>query len=237
MDTTGDVIIGAMRWLPRRLSLLLAVALLVGGCVELEQAIEIRADGGARLALHYSVPLESYAVLAETQAIIQDWQGDVDETGRDRGLHWFFNEALAREYFSGPNLSLESYRVYDEDDRRHVELVCEASNLSQELRSGRLGDFRLTKTDGDVYRLDAELARTQYAETRLSAQDKDLLREITRGLVIELTVRTPTPILETSGEKVDARRVVWRFDAEEDWWFLFETPAVFVTFEGGDLRL
>ena len=212
---------------------LLTLLLLLGatGCIEMEQRILLRADGGAEFGFHYSIPMDSYELLQESQAIIQDWQ-DQGAGNAMKDLNWIFNEKLARKYFSGENIRLRHYWITEKEGRRHVRLICEVRNLRRALRTGKLGDFRLVKTKDGNYRFSAELVRTQLMDANLSKEDTELLREITRGMVIQLYVQTPSRILDTSGAQLDGRRVVWRFDADEDWWFLFESPKVFVTFSG-----
>jgi hypothetical protein len=218
------------------LTLLMPMLLLcVSGCVEMEQRIVLRADGSAEFGFHYSIPMDSYAILQESQAIIQDWQ-DQGAGNAMQDLNWIFNEKLARKYFSSEDIRLKHYWITEKEGRRHVRLICEVRNLRRALRTGKLGDFRLVKTEEGNYRFSAELVRTQLMNVDSSQEDAELLREITRGMVIQLYVQTPSRILETSGAQLDGRRVVWRFDADEDWWFLFESPKVFVTFSGDGLE-
>ena len=70
---------------------------------------------------------------------------------------WFFNEALAKETFSGEGIRLREWTTWAKDGRRHVRIVCDLQNMAKGLATGKFGDFTYMKLESGEYLLRAEL--------------------------------------------------------------------------------
>jgi len=209
-------------------------ALLLTGCIHVEQRLELRANGSGRVSYHYSVAEETYDVLATAQALMQHWQGR-PVAGSGSGLNWLFSRDRATDHFSGSGLRLTSYREYSKFGRKHVELSVSVEDIVQALSSGKFGLFSLSRTEDGNWCLRAELAAdpgprdvTQDQLQRLQALCDDL------WLCLEVTA--PSRIVETTAQDVRGKCVKWVFEPGRDGALLAVTPRVEVCFSGEALE-
>ena len=216
-------------------ALTVMVGLLAGGCLEFEETITIRNGGGATIKLEYSLEEALAGTWATAQGQIEEWQ-DNPPVADPRKLDWILNENLARKYFHGNGIALERYNTTVKNGRRQVLLVCSLTEINEGLATGKFGDFTLTRRSNGDYIFKADLPESGEA-TPVTAERKEKLQALCRGLQIKITVQVPGKILETTAPAREEKSAVWTFDAAKDSGFLLRTPQISLTFSGQDLTL
>lgn len=211
---------------PLPILLLIAVCMICGGCIHLEQEIRINPDGSAAVSYHYSVPETDLPALATGRRIIDEWQG-CEVAG---GENWFTNRTAVENHFAANGAELQVYRNYSRAGRRHVELVVFTHNAAEGLNSGLFGTFELLETpDGSVlFRATPPLLSQEPATDDVTAAIKALAGD----LRIVFSVRTPRPIVSSTAPEVHDQVARWVFDAAENDAFLTRIPPVHVIYQG-----
>ncbi len=213
----------------------LAAVLMAGGCLEMSQEIRLKEDGAAEFSLHYSIPLVWLETVGDGHDLIRGWQtGEAPPPAGQR--KWMFNQAAVREYFSQNGLTMMDFQLWTDTatGRRHARVQFAADNLQRSLPGGRMGDFSLTRNeDGEmVFRANfAFVSAPTATPVEMPQAEADFWRELLQGLVVELKVVAPTPILETTGELIDQQTAHWRFEPATDLELLRLPPVIELRFQ------
>ncbi|MBT3376703.1 MAG: hypothetical protein HN742_15670 [Lentisphaerae bacterium] len=211
----------------------LLAALSMSGCLHLEQAITIEADGSGTFDYHYVIPQSALPAATATQQQLERWQGLTPSESVSR-LDWFLSERAARTYFGGPGRKLEFYRSYSRNKHRHVDIRVSVSSVHRALTSGQFGQFAIRREDGGDYAFEAELV-SYPVEKPLTKEQLARLKALTQGLSLRLRVTPPTEILTTTAPAVQDRTAVWHFEPDADPSLLSRTPQIGLTFSGKGL--
>jgi hypothetical protein len=206
-----------------RALLLAVVAMLVPGCIHLEQQIKVYGNGSAVITYEYSVAEETFGTTATGRLAIQRWQGNTQG-----GLDWFASEKAVNEFFAGDDFEVQLYRVSRKGGRRHVRVVLLVQDLSKALATGKLGDLRVETTPEGNWRLFDPTP--QPAGEKLTTAEVEKLRALCDDLWLRLTIQTPGKVVSTTAPAKDDREVTWSFDAGTDDSFLRERPRIEVVF-------
>ncbi len=197
---------------------LLLLALLLPGCLRLQQVIEISKENKGRFKLEVSLPKEVVDAFVA--------KGDVRAAT-------FFDPIKGAAYFAETDgFRITNYRVFDhkEEDgstRKYIQVEGEMTDVRKALASGKLGRFEyVPKQDGPSrISLAFDLPR--------AAGKPQKLREAASGLKLYLKLDVPGKITETTaGKKQHGRSwASWTFNADADPSFLQTPPKISVTYK------
>ena len=186
-----------------RLFALLALPLLLTGCLHFRQTITLHANGGMTVSLVYSVPEDQMPALTAAHDAIAGWQRQDAQTP-----NWFMDETAVRTFFNQPDagLKLLLYRKYVRNGRQTAEIIIEAKDARRACANGYFGNLTL-----DGRSLTIQLSDTPDA---LPKADIQRLRGLCDDLTLEIEVLAPANIRETNGYRRDRRRAYWLFSAD-----------------------
>jgi len=155
------------------------LGLLLGGCIHLEQRIQINPNGSGVVTYEYSVAEETFGTVAAGRMAIGGWQDPPVA-----GLNWFASERAVNEYSAGDEFEVQQYRTTRQGARRHVRIVVLAGdrgfpelpeaarrNLELYLRAG--GTLLCDSSEGDS---DGEFRRSVGRELEAILPDYPLTR-------------------------------------------------------------
>ena len=208
--------------------IIVLLALWGAGCVELEQVMVIRADGGGAITLHYLIDSQLLAAQASAQKAVEGMQtGEVPADKTAEQLKWILNEEKARAYFSDDNIRLQRYSSVMNSGKQSVTIECTMDNVSKALTTGKFGTFSLIKTEAGPYRLHADLP--QGGEVSDPAK-LERLRALTKGLKLQFAVQVPGKILTAPGAEIAGRTARWTFNPAQNDACLKTPPAIDLTY-------
>jgi len=194
----------------------LTVVLFCTGCLDFEQRMTLTEDGAVEVVFDYTVDRSALPVLARFREILQQWQeGRSSAEGvRPNTLAWVFNKPLVRKYLKEADVQLVSYRDEVLKNRRHVRIVCRASDARRAFRSGVLGDFSLRPTQAGNWILEAAGDVLPLTDKDAAAvnENADVVRELCRGVQLRLEIIVPGAIVASSADSFSGRRAVWEID-------------------------
>ena len=204
------------------------LAALATGCVEFEQGMVIRADGGGAITLHYLIDEQLLAAQTSAQKAVEGMQtGEIPADKSAAQLNWILNEEKARAYFPDDNIRLQRYSSVMRSGRQSVTIECTMDNVSKALATGKFGNFSLVKTEKGPYHLHADLP--QGGEVTDPAR-LERLRALTAGLKLQFTVQVPGKILTAPGAEIAARTARWTFNPAQHETCLKTPPAIDLTY-------
>ena len=188
------------------------------GCVQLRQELTIGADNTGAFALRLAVPAARYdAMVAGDEAALP-------------ALRPLFDPGKGAMYFpEADGFVVRAHRVYTDGEWRQLTIEGDITDLKKALASGRLGGFALTTADGRTTLRVAPAAYGPIAPSDADPARRDELRALMTGLHIQLVVRTPADIHETTAPDKQDRLAVWTYDMEKHRDFLEKTPDIRVS--------
>lgn len=200
------------------------LGLLLGGCIHLEQRIQINPNGAGVITYEYSVAEETFGTVAAGRMAIGGWQDPPVA-----GLNWFASERAVNEYFAGDEFEVQQYRTTRQGGRRHVRIVVLAKDIQAALATGKIGDFRLDQTPEGNWRFHG--AEPAKPAKKLSDAEVDKLRALCDDLWLRLIVVTPNPIVTATTKDREETQATWLFDPGADDSFLRERPRIEVVYQ------
>lgn len=200
-------------------------SLLLGGCIHLEQRIQINPNGSGVITYDYSVAEETFGTVASGRMAIGSWQNPPVA-----GLDWFASERAVNEYFAGDQFEVQHYRISRKGGRRQVRIIVLAKDIQAALATGKIGDFRLDQTPEGNWRFHS--AAPAKPAKKLTDEELDKLRALCDDLWLRLVVATPYPIVEATTKDKEETQATWLFDPAADDSFLRERPRIEVTYQG-----
>lgn len=190
--------------LQTRLFALLALPLLLTGCLHFRQTITLHANGGMTVSLVYSIPEDQMPALAAAHDAIAGWQ----RPDGAKTPNWFMDETAVRTFFTRPDegLKLLLYRKYVRNGRQTAEIIVEAKDARRACANGYFGNLAL----------DGRTLTIQLSDTpdTLPKADIQRLRDLCDDLTLEIEVLAPANIRETNGYRRDRRRAYWLLSAD-----------------------
>jgi hypothetical protein len=192
--------------------ILALVCMLCGGCLELQQSVELRRDGSAYVTYDYSLPLETVPVLEDMQNVIDEGTGEAGAVA-GHGGNGFLNRVAVENFCAKtPGVALRRYTSHDSQGLRKIHYEIEAKNGESAINQGVFGAFRLETLEDGRHRIYAELPQ---GVSHLNAERTAALKQLTEGMRLRLAVQVPTPIEETTGTLVNHRLTAsWAFDGK-----------------------
>ena len=220
----------ALRSTLRRLAAaaLFTAGLLAAGCIEFEQIMVIRGDGGGAITLHYTVDEQLLAAQADAQRAVEAAQTGAKVTSPLEQLNWIFNEEKARAWFSDDGIRVQRYVTGTRNGNRSVTVDCTVESFPKALATGKFGALTLVKTENGPFRLHADLP--QGAPVTDPARI-ERLKALTKGMKLQFIVQAPGRILTAPGAETAGRTVRWTFDPAKDDSCLKNPPAIDLTYD------
>ena len=93
-----------------RIFSLLVFAVLIAGCINYEEDIELNADGSGKMLMHYSIPQQLHAMMELGQDTQQDKKDE---------MPFKFKEAEIRTDLSAPGVTVDKVESKAEGDQQH----------------------------------------------------------------------------------------------------------------------
>jgi hypothetical protein len=236
------------RWLAALAGL---VALAGAGCIKMDQDLTINADGSADMKLHYAMTEQA---ITQLEAMKQMAAKNPDMKVETQGPELAFDEAQIKAEFEkkkGEGVELKSVRVEAKDGWKHAYIEARCKDLAAAAKAGKSGGnqggYALTKNaDGD-YVLEMAGAKMgggkapEKLTAEQKAQQQAMMKTMMAGLKVTLRVSVPGDVVETTGEKKDARTAEWVLDISDAKFFekseAMEKNGPKVVFSGKGLDL
>jgi hypothetical protein len=227
------------RWL-----VIAALALVLTGCIKLDQTLTLEKDGSGTLDVRYGMSEQAIAQLEMMEQMSQS-MGEGDGTGiemdADTPFDFDFDEAQVREDFESQDLEgveLISASSETVDGWRYMELKVKFDSLGalmkteffedseMSLTKDAEGNYVLSQRSGDGG--DTEDASS--GDEEMQAQMLEQMSAMFAGMHIANRVVVPSEIVETNATEVDGRTAAWVFDIDED-------PSVMTKLENLSMRV
>ena len=193
------------------------VALLLTGCLELEQKIVLAADGSAVFTYIYDIPNDNLPVIEGYFASLTPANNS------------FLSEAAVKKFYNRPQdgIELRGYKRTTKNNRTTIQIIILTRNFEKALKTDCFPSIAFSKAvENAPNRL--ELKFPQPPE---DASDQDIaqIAALCKGLKLSCELQVPSAIKNTIGHKRTPRSAVWHFSADNAAAQIFKTlPPVFV---------
>jgi hypothetical protein len=192
-------------------------ALLITGCVEVEQEITLKNSNSGTFKIFVSMPIDIYDTFLKTD-------------GKD-SVTRFFDAAAGTAYFNNTEgFKVTGYRVFDNenDGRKYARIEGKLTDAEKALASGKLGDFEFKKGSGGVTRLALRVPKRQRPRT---SSDNDQLAKVFEGVKLKLVLEVPGDIVKTSAAEKSDDTAEWLFSPADNADFVSAFPDVYVEYK------
>ncbi len=180
--------------------------LLFSSCVQLDELIEINKNGSARISITYSIPADSIQLLKDSDMVLAELNNEKYDAEAPPRL---FDENKLNAHFKKiEGVEINSLRVNQKDGRLVTSINLQVNNFRKALRKGLLPYTSLQK-ERDGY-----LFSAVYPFNLSKVKENKSLTSALEQMSISFKVKTPTPIIETTGKKGDGNLVTWSFSPE-----------------------
>ena len=229
-----------LRWIG-----IMGLALIVAGCVKVDQTITLDKDGSGTLEMRYGMSEQTIAQLEAMQQMSQG-MGEEGAAGAEDESPFEFDEEQVRRDFEADKpegvelVALSSENVggwkyinmtlkFDDLEALKRTEFFEDSNLSL-VRDGD-GNYVLTQTSGDDAVGDmGDMGDMGGDGEEMQAQMMQQMSAMFAGLRIVTSVVVPTKIIDTNATEVEGDKASWVFDIDED-------PAVLSKLDNTKMRV
>jgi hypothetical protein len=205
---------------------IMALALVVAGCVKVDQTITLNKDGSGTLDMRYGMSEQTIAQLEAMQQMSQGMGGDEAGEGDEDQSPFEFDEAKVREDFEADKpegVELKSLSSETVDGWKYINMTVafddlEALKRTEFFKDSHLtlerdgdGNYVLTQTTGDDAVGDMGGEGKQMQEQMMQQ-----MAAMFAGLRIVTRVVVPTKIIDTNATEVDGNKASWVFDIDKD---------------------
>ncbi|MCR4573386.1 MAG: hypothetical protein K5787_06435 [Lentisphaeria bacterium] len=182
----------------------IAIAILLAGCLELEQKIVLSSDGSAVFTFIYDIPNENLPAVEGFFAA---------QTPPDGG---FLSESAVKKFYNRPQdgIELRGYRRIKKDNHTIVQVIVLARNMDKAMKTDCFPSVEYTKkTKETPGRLELKLPKLP---ENASEADLKQVANFCKGLKLTCEFQTPANIEKISkfGHQSSSRRAVWHFSAD-----------------------
>jgi len=189
----------------RQVLLLSFLLLALSGCVTLDEYIEIRRNGSAKIVLSYSISQEDLPLLNDADAVLNELAGQKQQGDMAR----IFDVEQMRKHFSGiEGIDIISLRTSEDDGRVSMYMNIQVEDFRGALRQGLLPYTTLEKA-GSEYVFSAS-----YPFNLSRLQPSSELLEVMNSLEVSFKVKTPTMITSTTALRKLANLAEWTYSPE-----------------------
>lgn len=222
----------------------LAVLLLAAGCIQVEQAIEIRPDGSGTLDLSYGMSRET---VGQIEGAVREASGLEQEPDATPSSPMDFDEASIRESFKDfepHGVTLASLETETRADWKFMRLKIAFRDLAGLTKTSFFSDRNVSlrrNAEGHyTFRLAAGANDAEASgPTADSPEMEQLAKEIMKGFRMAVSITAPGRVLATSGDRKDDHTVAWEFDLDKDPQAVSRAGSLdmWVTFDGEGLKI
>ena len=187
------------------------LALLLTGCLELEQKIVVAADGSAVFTYIYDIPNENLPVVEGYFAA---------QTPADNS---FLSEAAVKKFYNRPQdgIELRGYKRTTKNNRTMIQIIILTRNLEKALKTDCFPSIAFTKAaENTPNRLELK-----FPAPPEDASDEEIaqIAGLCKGLKLSSAIKN------TIGHKRTPRSAIWHFSADNAAAPIFKTlPPVYV---------
>lgn len=200
-----------------KLPAIIAISLLLVGCLELEQKIVLSSDGSAVLTYIYDIPNENLPV-------IEGYFSSLSPPGNS-----FLSEASVKKYYNRPQdgIELRGYKRLKKNDKTIIQIIVLTRDFEKAMKTDCFPSFAYTKAkDSTPNRLELKFPPPPEDKTKEEIAE---MAGLCKGLKLSCELQVPTPIKNTIGHKRTPRSAVWHFSADTAAAQIFNPlPPVFV---------
>jgi hypothetical protein len=219
-----------------RFALISFVALVLAGCMEVEQEITINRDGSGQMKGHFALPENTYNMIKSAK---QQAQTQGAEAKEDIPLT---EEEIRKKFGEKKDVALTDVKVEDIDGKHHVSFTAEFKHIEALFEDSEMSNFSLTKDAAGNYTLSAGTPEKDKKpktpeEQQMEQQMKAMMLPMLKGLKLSLKINTPSEIVTTTASDKTATSAAWAFDIDKDSSFLDDEPELKVTFRGDGVTL
>jgi hypothetical protein len=184
---------------------LITALLFLSGCVHLEEAIEINADGSAKIVINYSMPIEGLTLLQDSEEVLQELNKEKVSGEMPR---IFNNDAMRAHFKKFPGVNVISLRINQEDKRINTFLHLRVENLRKALRKG-LFPYTSLEQDGDDYVFSA-----LYPYNMKKLKKGNDMAKVAKDMQVSFKVKTPGAITSTNALRKESHLAEWNYSAK-----------------------
>jgi hypothetical protein len=231
--------------------LLTLAALLLNGCIRMEQIITLRADGSGTMDLTYSIAEESVTQIEAMRKLEEEMEAASDETlsvppAEDDTRLLFsptYEDLHGRlKSYERLGIRVEKLEVKSREARRQVHVKLAFTNLAAAAHADlfRKYGFSLTRLpDGDYRVFRPPMTSAAPAVTALDQETERVLTPFLAGLSVSLTLHPPGRIISTTAPIKSATGATWMFEFDRDPNVLaaLQREKFEIVFAGKDLNL
>ena len=193
------------------------LALLLTGCLELEQKIVVAADGSAVFTYIYDIPNENLPVIEGYFAA---------QTPADNS---FLSEAAVKKFYNRPQdgIELRGYKRTTKNNRTMIQIIVLTRNLEKALKTDCFPSIAFTKASENT----PNRLELKFPAPPEDASDEEIaqIAGLCKGLKLSCELQVPSAIKNTIGHKRTPRSAIWHFSADNAAAPIFKTlPPVYV---------
>ncbi|MBR5080772.1 MAG: hypothetical protein IKX30_18700 [Victivallales bacterium] len=200
-----------------KLPVIIVFALLLTGCLELEQRIVVAADGSAVFTYIYDIPNENLP-------LIEGYFASLTPANNS-----FLNEAAIKKFYNRPQdgIELRGYKRTTKNNRTTVQIIILTRNYEKAFKTNCFPSIAFTKaTENTPNRLELKFPPPP---EDWSEEDIAQMATLCKGLKLSCELQVPSAIKNTIGHKRTPRSAVWHFSADTAAAQIFKTlPPVYV---------
>ncbi len=214
-----------------KFAVILLIAIVSVGCLQLDQEIEIHANGGGTFIIKGALPL------AVARAAIGKETINAENT---QSLTRFLDPQLGRKVFTAvPGCEITRYQIYEKNDQFIIQIEGNFTDLQVMVAFKVLGDFELIEREGKrqslILRLDPIMTDDSAAASvmiaPLSPEEWKQYLNLLKGLKLSLSIKVPHKVLTTSAHLTEGRKARWIYDLSKGNDFLRFRPIIFLDYE------
>jgi hypothetical protein len=226
----------------------LLLAVLVSGCIKLEQTLTIKADGSGVLDVNYSISEDAVvqaraALKLKQQMTMESDRGAADPM--DNQLSQVFlrpsEDEIKREIakYAKNGLKLDSLKVTTKDGWRTVKMRVSFKDLGSIAKADFYADagFSISRNSAGNYTMQREASG--HNAYLLSPDMMLLLKPIMTGFNVVINVAVPGKILQTNAHRTTGNTATWsyNFDRAPDALSALQNQQFTIVFEGKGVSL
>jgi hypothetical protein len=222
----------------------LALAILLAGCIHVEETLRIEKDGSGVIDITYGMSDEDATRMQGlAQSLMSGPEGGVNAASMPFG----FTEDDIRKDFKGyesSGVTLASIRTEARNGWRYRSMSIRFPSLSALAETGFLSDrnVSLSRDQNGNYvfcQLPDTNARAGELNGNGPTQTNEALKESMKGFRAVVRIETPGRIIETTAADKTDRSATWTFDVDEDPQALdrIQTGTLKIVFDGKGVKI
>lgn len=206
---------------------LILSAILLNGCLNLDQTLTIQKDGSAILDVTYSLT-ENSIIQAKAMLKLKEQINTYSANTKPNPVQDTYVRLLLDPVQDSIRKELDSYKPYGitvkhlrvetRREFRYVSIRLAIDDLGKATKTDlfRVCGFSLTKTTNDNYRFLLPRSTVQLESSSLNESDIRMLSPILNGFHVQIKLVTPSQILKTNAHKSSENTAEWVFDFDDN---------------------